>query len=168
MLQTTVTTLAPREAGTLFEQRTRGAEAKATFMLPLWVWVITAGLAIWGSFSANPVLTPVSLIILTVAIQLLWRRGEPPVLPFACAMQWLQAAAVIFYTDFYKVSVEQAGGGPELETATWLSLVAVLILSLGIRLAFFRCRYSQHARLTAEVFRVNIVNAFIFYVASFG
>src|SRR5256885_124887 len=138
MLQTTFTTLAPQETGVPFETRTRVAETKATFVLPLWLWITAAGLAIWGSFSSNPILTPSLIVILTVCIQLLWRRGEPPVLAFACAMQWLQASAVIFYTDFYKISVEQAGGGPELETATWLSLIAVVVLTLGIRLALIR------------------------------
>jgi hypothetical protein len=144
-----------------------GAET-ATFRLPWSIWAITGGLAIWSSFSANPILSPVALVLLTVCIQLVWRRGEPPVLAFACAMQWLQASAVIFYTDFYKVSVEQAGGGPELETATWLSLVAVLVLAVGIRLALIRCRRSQHERLTIEGGQVNIVKAFIFYLVSFG
>ena len=141
---------------------------KAWVMLPLWVWAITIALAIWGTSSANPILTPVSIIILTTCIQLVSRRGEPPVLVFACAMQWLQAAAVIFYTNFYKVSLEQAGGSAQLETATWLSLIAVLVLALGMRLALLRCRRSQHAQLVAEVFRVNVANAFIFYVVSFG
>src|SRR6266404_1253378 len=141
---------------------------KAWVMLPLWLWAITIALAVWGAFSANRILTPVSIIILTCCIQLLWRRGEPPVLVFACAMQWLQATAVIFYTNFYNVSLEQAGGGPELETATWLSVTAVLVLTLGMRLALLRCRRSQHVQLVAEVFRVNIGKAFIFYIVSFA
>ncbi len=141
---------------------------KAWVMLPLWLWAVTIALTVWGTFSANPRLTPVSIIILTGCIQLLWRRGEPPVLVFACAMQWLQAASVIFYTNFYNVSVEQAAGGPELETATWLSVIAVLVLALGMRLALLRCRRSQHVQLAAEGFRVNIANAFIFYIVSFA
>src|SRR6266446_3537745 len=141
---------------------------KAWVMLPLWLWAVTIALAIWGTFSANPELTPISIIILTCCIQLLWRRGEPPVLVFACAMQWLQATAVIFYTNFYNVSLEQAGGGPELETATWLSVIAVLVLTLGMRLALLGCRRSQHAQIVAEVFRVNIAKAFVFYIVSFA
>src|SRR6266446_1758821 len=104
---------------------------KAWVMLPLWLWAIAIALAGWGAFSANPILTPVSIIILTSCVQLVLRRGEPPVLVFACAMQWLQAAAVIFYTNFYQISLEQAGGGPQLETATWLSVLAVLVLTFG-------------------------------------
>src|ERR1043166_1936519 len=83
-----------------------GAET-ATFRLPWSIWVITGGLAIWSSFSANPILSPVALVLLTVCIQLVWRRGEPPVLAFACAMQWLQASAVIFYTNSYGLSLEE-------------------------------------------------------------
>ena len=40
-------------------------------------------------------------------------------------MQWNQAAAVIFYTNFYGVSLEEASGSREFEMATWLSLIAV-------------------------------------------
>jgi len=108
---------------------------KAWVMLPLWLWAVTIALTVWGTFSANPRLTPVSIIILTGCIQLLWRRGEPPVLVFACAMQWLQAAGVIFYTNFYNVSLEQAGGGAELETATWLSLTAVHFRAINAKIS---------------------------------
>src|SRR5438128_313793 len=136
----------------------RNTDEKATFRLPVWIWLLSGALATWGAFSVNPLLTPVAILILIASIQLLWRRGEPPVLAFACAMQWLQATAVIFYTDFYGTSLAQAGGSPEFETATWLSLIAVFVLALGMRIALFRCRYSQHARLVAEALHVNIAN----------
>src|ERR1700704_3671304 len=135
----------------------RGEKAETTFvMLPWWVWAATLLAAIWGAFSPNPVLTPFAIVILLACIQLLWRRGEPPVLAFACAMQWLQAAAIIFYTNSYGLSLDQASGGAEFERATWLSLVAVFSIALGMRLALTGCRRSQHRPLLAEALRVNI------------
>src|SRR6266705_859620 len=80
---------------------------KAWVLLPWWVWAVTIVFAVWGAFSANPVLTPVALVVLVSCAQLLWRRGESPVLVFACAMQWLQASAIIFYTNAYGVSLEE-------------------------------------------------------------
>jgi hypothetical protein len=151
----------------LSKQSRLSKSEKAWAMLPLWIWVVAIALAIWGSSSANPILTPVAILILVGSAQLLWRRGEPPVLIFACAMQWLQAAAIIFYADFYRSSVEEAGGSRELEIATWLSLIAVFVLALGMRLALIRCSRSQHNRLRSEVLRVNVGNAFVAYVIGF-
>src|SRR3954464_5874227 len=91
-----------------------------------------------GSLTANPVLTPFAIAVLIAVVRLLWRKGEPPVLVFAGAMQWLQAAAAVFYTDFHGLSVEQAGGSPQFETATWLSIGAILVLAVGMRLALLR------------------------------
>ena len=142
-------------------------EENATFHLPSWVWIIAAASAICGFFSANPLLTPAAIAVLIFSLRLLWRRGEPPVLVFACAMQWLQAAALIFYTDFYHASVAQAGGGIELETATWLSLVAVLVLATGMRCALIRAGRSQHEALVNEARRISIGNAFAAYLVSF-
>jgi hypothetical protein len=151
----------------LSEHASASASEKARFVLPLWVWIIAGTAAVWGAFSANPILTPVSIAVLLGCVQLLWRRGEPPVLVFACSMQWLQASAIIFYTNFYGVSVEEAGGGPQLETATWLSLIAVFVLALGMRLALIRCSRSEHKSLLGEVLRVNIGSAFLAYLVSF-
>src|ERR1043166_5237413 len=165
MLQTTLTAPPPTDArGTLFNAPKTVAEEKAAFRLPFWVWACAGTLAIWGSFSSNPTLTPVAILLLASCAQLLWRRGEPPVLVFACAMQWLQASAAIFYTNSYGISLEQASGGTEFERATWLSLGAVLALALGARLALVQCRRSQHRHILADALRVNIANAFVAYL----
>jgi hypothetical protein len=157
-----------RQAHFTGTSRQADLESKATFKLPVWVWLIAAALAIWGFFGANPLLTPAAIAVLIVSIQLLWRSGEPPVLVFACGMQWLQASAVIFYIDFYKVPLATAGGGQEFEVATWLSLIAVFVLALGMRLALIRCRRSQHAALVASALRINIANAFVAYLITFA
>ena len=82
-------------------------------------------------------------------------------------MQWLQAAAAIFYTNFHGTSLEEAFGGPELERATWLSLVAVLFFAVGMRLALQRTR-SQYHGILADGMRVNIGKAFLCYLAAFA
>jgi hypothetical protein len=132
------------------------------------VWGATSLLAGWGALSANPLLTPVAIVVLVGCAQLLWRRGEPPVLVFACFMQWLQAAGVIFYSDYHGVSITQASGSFEFELATWLSLLAIPVLALGMRFALIRCKTSQNLALRAEGLRVDVVKAFILYLLGFG
>src|SRR2546426_5884926 len=92
--------------------------------LPPWAWAATAVLVLWSLFTANALITLFAVLMLPVFGLLLWRPGEPPVLVFACGMQWLQASAAIFYTNYYRTSLTQAFEGPELERATWLTLLA--------------------------------------------
>lgn len=168
MSQTTVIAPPPPDARALFESKMTAAEEKAAFRLPFWFWACIGAIAVWGAFSPNPVLTPVAILVLAACVQLLWRRGEPPVLVFACWMQWLQAATVVFYTDSYGISLGQASGIREFETATLLSLVAVFVLALGMRLALVRCRRSQHAALVTDAMRVSVANAFAAYLVTFA
>lgn len=141
--------------------------ATEALRLPKWVWFVAAAFVAAGSFSANPLLTPFATLLLVMFPALLWRADEPPVLVFACAMQWLQAASVVFYADAYGVSVTQIFGGPELELATWLSLVGVAVNAIGMRTILLRApkNMSQRARCLAK--HIKISNAFIFYAACF-
>lgn len=120
-------------------RRARGGGARDRFFqpLPLGVWAVALTLAVVGLFSANPWLSFVSILLLPVFGSLLWLPGEPPVLLFACVMQWNQASIAIFYANAYglRLSQESDLGGVELVQATWLSMLGVLALALGIRLA---------------------------------
>ena len=141
--------------------------AKAYFTLPSWVWVSSAILVLLDVFSANPFLAPLSLGILLAALQLVWRRGEPPVLVFACGMQWLQAASAIFYANYYGLSLEEASGGPEFPAATQLSLWAILVLALGMRTALIGARKSEYEPLQMDALRVDLNRAFVLYLFTF-
>jgi hypothetical protein len=149
----------------VYSKRESNLRGLRTSDFPRWIWVVGGILAFWGWFSANPLLTPAAILVVVAAVKLVWRAGEPAVLSFAVVMQWLQAAAIIFYTNFYGISVGDAAGGPEFETATWLSLLAVLILAIGMRLALVRCAESQHCTLVAEALKISIPRAFIAYIA---
>ncbi len=144
------------------------SKASKTFhAFPRWLWVTTLVLVAWGATTANPILTPVAVLVPIVCGILLWRPGEPPVLVFACAMQWLQAASVIFYVDLYGISLSQAGG-PEFERATWLSLGAIVALTAGMRLALLRSGPSRYALLRNEALRTNIGAALAGYLSCFS
>ncbi|MEY2480210.1 MAG: hypothetical protein QOI04_1137 [Verrucomicrobiota bacterium] len=122
---------------------------------------------ILGGFSANPLLTPFAIVLLPLFAALLWRPHEPPVLVFACAMQWLQAAGVILYADSYGVTVSELFGGPQLEWATWLSLIAVATNAFGMKTALLRLPTIPWDRLSSKASRVKIPMAFIAYVICF-
>src|SRR5439155_26168515 len=98
-------------------------------------WVVAVALAGWGCFSTNPVLTPFCIMLLPLFASLLWFPGEPPAMLFAITMQWLQGSILIFSTNFYGVSMEEAFGWWHFATSTWLSLIGVLVLAVGMRLA---------------------------------
>jgi hypothetical protein len=134
--------------------------------LPPWIWIAFGGLLLVGCFSPNPLLTPFATALLLLFPAMLWRRSEPPVLVFASVMQWLQAASVVYYADAYGLSLTELFSGPELEHATWLSLVAVAVNAVGMRLMLLhtRSRSDEPRNLAAKVIPRN---AFLFYLASF-
>ena len=135
--------------------------------LPGWAWGVFLVVAAYGGmFTPNAWLTAASIMALPVFISLLWFRGEPPVMVFACTMQWLQGTVVVFYTNYYQVSLTDAFGGPELAQAAWLSLVAVLALAGGMRLALVR-RPPVAQQAEQESSRLDAGKIFPLYLAAF-
>jgi hypothetical protein len=82
-------------------------------------------------------------------------------------MQWLQAAGIIFYANAYGMSLAEIFGGPQLERATWLSLIAVASDALGMRAALVRLPPIPPNVMSLIASRVNIRNAFIVYLLFF-
>jgi hypothetical protein len=78
---------------------------------------------------------------------LLWRRDEPPVLLFGCFMQWLQASVGIFYENSQGRTLDDVAGIARLSQATWSSLLGVLVLALGMKLALLRLRPARRSVL---------------------
>jgi hypothetical protein len=136
--------------------------------LPVWWWVAASALALWGLFfSANPILTPAGVMVLPILGSLLWLRGEPPILLFSCAMQWLQAMLAVFYADYYGSPVEDFWGVPFMEQATWLSLGGIVVMAVGMRLALLRHRAPPSAEMLAEVKRLSVPHLFLGWLAAF-
>src|SRR5207253_5790674 len=113
-------------------------------------WGICALLAVVGFFTPNGLVTSAAFAVLPILGLLLWREGEPPVLLFGCAFQWLQATAAIFYTNHFGQTLEEAFGSNVLTTATWLSIAAVPILAIGVRCAFIGAGRTRKAELEGE------------------
>src|SRR5438067_7602285 len=112
-------------------------------------------LAAIGFFTSNGLVTSAAFTVLPILGVLLWREGEPLVLLFGCAFQWLQATAAIFYTNNLGQTLDDAFGSHVLTTATWLSIAAVLILAIGVRCAFIGAGTTRKAKLEAEASRLD-------------
>lgn len=100
-----------------------------------------------GLCSSNPMLSFCGSLVPAALFLLLWRTGEPPVLLFVTTFQWMQAFTPVVSADFEGLRLAHRFGGPEIETAAWLSLLGVLCLAAGMR--FFDNR--QPARTAGRV-----------------
>ncbi len=81
-------------------------------------------------------------------------------------MQWLQSSIAVFYTDFYGISLKSIFGGPELVEATWLSLIGVLVLAIGMRLALVRPPLNAADEAQRESQLLEPANCFMVYLLS--
>lgn len=92
-------------------------------------------LMLTGGFGPNAGLAALAIAVLLLALALLWRRGETPVLLFVVLLQWLQASVKIFQGNWLGLPVDQlAPQGGNMVMAMSLSLVALAMLTLGMRL----------------------------------
>lgn len=99
--------------------------------------VTFAALSLFYSLSTqNPALTISALIVLAIGLAILLRKGEPPILAYIFAFQWLQSASAIFYANTLGQKIDVISpNGSNIELAIVLSLFGLLALVLGIRVA---------------------------------
>ena len=121
----------------------------------------------WGAFSPNPALTVSSLVLIPVIWLLLWRRAEPPVLAFACGMQWFQAAALIFHDNSRGTVLGGDVTLPELAQASWLSLIGVLAVTVGMRLALIGSKPLSSLAIKKEALNLAPPRLFLAYIICF-
>jgi len=145
--------------------RVLSASPESAFsQVPTWLWLLHAGLLLWGAFTANPLITICALLVPPVLVWLLWNPGEPPVLLFAFIMQWLQAASGIFYANLQGQTLEAEFGGPELAEATWLSLLGVIAIAMGARAALIGTSPINRQALEDEARTLSPVRIFAVYL----
>ncbi|MFT3722163.1 MAG: hypothetical protein QM773_01150 [Hyphomonadaceae bacterium] len=91
-----------------------------------------------------------SAVTLIIGVMCLWRSGETPVLVFVFFYQWLQASMAILQATLanQKINAFYPEGGDSAE-ATILTLVAIVALAIGMRLAAgpVRREFQSQARL---------------------
>lgn len=99
------------------------------------LWVGAGMVALLGLTTANPLLTALSVLFVPLALQLLWRPGEPPALLFVVMFQWLQVTTRVYHADFVGVEVSSLMLTPSAPgaMAVALGLVALVTLTVGQR-----------------------------------
>ena len=151
-----------------FEPQTSVRES-AFVEVPKETLLLFFGVAALGLLSGAPLLTPFVLLLPLVFMVLLWRRDEPPVLPFICSMQWLQVASDLLYVNTYASDFTMARDNAANAQATWLSAMGLLVLALGMRwgITGMPSAASREAKSGLRVEQFSVGRMFVAYLAAF-
>lgn len=130
---------------------------------------LVLGAVLLGLVSANPLLTLASVLLPVVLVKLLWRPGEPPALLFAMGYHWIQASILVFYADLGGRPLEQMEYGTMVVPATWLTLLGVLVVAVGMR-AGAGTRYAPVAQPSVQAIttQLSVTRLFLATLASIG
>jgi hypothetical protein len=135
--------------------------------VPNAVWMLVATLSFLGLFTPNSSLTIAAAVLLAWFFLLLWRPGEPPILLLALGYQWLQVVTKVLNADVLRLPVQELNiYQGNVEKAIWLSMTALAVLALGMRLALghYKSSNADLARNEAMLFSPN--RLWLFYLAS--
>jgi hypothetical protein len=146
----------------------RAAIGRGASVLPVPVYVLASLLVAAASITTNAMLTAACIISFVMLAALLWRPGEPPVLFFACSVQWIQVAMKAFHADYYRLSVTQVSLGQRGDLAIWLGLTGILVLAAGMRLATFTKPLPLQALADEKLSRISIGRLFGIYLLATG
>src|SRR2546423_4736149 len=129
--------------------------------LPLGTAVV---LSIGGLLTPNPNLTVACILTLLVLLKLLWHPGEPPVLLYAAGYQWMQVSMKVFHADYRGEPLTRLAYSGSIERAVMLSLTALILLALGMRVGVRRYRLIDLQRPQEEARRISLNRLFTIYV----
>jgi hypothetical protein len=88
-----------------------------------------------GGLGPNWSLALASAAALLAGSALLWRPRETPILLFSFLYHWLQASVWIFSANWHEINIDDMGRyGAENARATVLTLVAIVLFALGMKL----------------------------------
>jgi len=85
--------------------------------------------------SYNSLLTFCSLLVLLISINLVTRPNEPPIFSFIIIYHWFQIAIKIFHSNIIGESINSISLTDSALTAIILSLISLLIFSIGISIS---------------------------------
>lgn len=142
--------------------RSRPEKARHRFT----VLVVAGILAALSLATANPWLTVLSIAVAVSLPFLLWRSEEPPVVLFACAIQWLQITTVLHYANFAGATLVDAYGGPQLQQAVLLGLIGLLCLAIGARLGMGKPNRAPSHATHAETRQASAYTLFLSYIVT--
>ena len=123
------------------------------------------GLVALSGMTANPFITIFSVGVAGGLIFLLWRPQEPPVLLFACAIQWVQVTTVLHYSNFAGATLVDAFGGPQLQSAVLMGLIGLLLLGWGGRIGMGKADNRRAHSAEIEIGEIQPFKVFAIYLA---
>ena len=134
--------------------------------VPNAVWLFVGALSFLGLlFTPNPGLTISAALLLAWFFLLLWRPGEPPILLLALGFQWLQVVTKVFNADLLGLPVQELNVYQgNVGKAVWLSMIALAIVALGMRLALARYRSSKAELARSEAMLFSPNRLWLFYL----
>lgn len=132
--------------------------------LPMPVYAVALVLAVAANLTTNPLLTGASIFTLLALVQLLWHPGEPPALLFAAGFQWLQVSTLVLVADYQRTPVSTLSFSGHVEAAILLSLLGLIVLAIGIRVAVRRRTGASTKALEQRVNTLSIERVFALYL----
>jgi len=133
--------------------------------VPKLVWVLFAFLFVYGLLSVNPLLSTLAALLFIIFFLLLWRPGEPPIMLLILGIQWLQVVTKIYKADIMGLSIDglNAYGGNN-EKAIILSMMSLVVLALGIRLAIHKYKLSDQVVIRQQSTNLSVKRLWLFYI----
>jgi len=121
-------------------------------------------LLIFTLFTSNSMLSFIGILIIPLLIILLWRDDEPPALFFAASYQFIQVYSPLIAANIAGVSIIQYYSLDTMIQATLLSFLAIIILSLGMRIGLIGARLNKKIKLDYKALqKPALKNVIIFY-----
>ena len=121
-----------------YESTTPSISRRATEIakIPTLFWVVIALSMVFAGTSTNPLESCAVVAALATGVLLIWGVDPSRAMLFVFTYQWAQASVKVFQANVQGVPLDQfAEIGGQVDTATWLSLVAVVVVAAGMRLA---------------------------------
>src|SRR5690606_28672596 len=100
--------------------------------------------------------------------QLTWPKGHPPVIFICLLFQWLQVVTKLYQANFADEDIVRYADSTSIDSATLLSLTAIIILSLGCRFFLSKCNDINILDQREQNTLFSEKKLFIFFLASLG
>jgi hypothetical protein len=132
-------------------------------------WVIAFWLAPVAGLLFQSFLAGMAVVVFFLITGMLWRRDEPPMLVYCLLFQWFNVMVGYLYQQV--TGVLPGGGYEDLELATFLSLLGLLTVALGVRSALDVPGSRWHREYSAADEATSIYNVrrlFLAVIAVYG
>lgn len=124
--------------------------------------------SILSLLSPNPILTLLSIWTLYISYKLLWRENSFNMLFFMVALQWVYVSIKIFYADIEFLDIIDVSGAGLIWKATFLSLIGLLFLALGMHIFNKKNKSFSKEDLDLIIQPMKISQLFKAYIYSLG